>query len=138
MAVCRICGAECAPDDLLPVHRGGGCRTCKGSPPCTRCGHPRRHHKGTFGSGESSCSARVAPTAGLAIGRCGCEGYTTDPAAVAEAVEIVEVAELRLRGPDEPRPTRVAPVAPARDLFDETRRVGDRDEAGRIRWRPPR
>src|SRR5581483_10039504 len=64
-----------------------------------------------------------------AVGRCGCEGYTTDPAAIAEAVEIVEVAELRLRGPDEPRPTRVAPVAPARDLFDETRRVGGRDEA---------
>jgi hypothetical protein len=40
--VCRVCGAECAPRQLRPVHEGGGCRSCSGSPACTRCAHPRR------------------------------------------------------------------------------------------------
>jgi hypothetical protein len=99
MPICRVCGSACAPADLRSVQDGGGCRHCNGSPACARCGHPRRHHRGTFGSGAAGCKAIVAADAGLALGRCGCAGYTTDAAAFTEPVEIVEVAELRLRQP---------------------------------------
>jgi hypothetical protein len=78
------------------------------------------------------CDARVA-SEDLAVGRCGCGGYTTDRAAFGEEVELVDVAELRLRGPGEavaPNPT----LAPVRDLFDEGRRLRDPVEA--VPWRP--
>src|SRR4051794_16102593 len=105
MSLCRICGSECEPDELLSVHEGGGCRNCNGSPACSRCGHARRHHRGAFGGSRDSCTARIAAE-GLAVGRCGCAGYTTDRAAFAEPVEPVDVSTLRLRLPGEPVPPR--------------------------------
>ncbi|HZS24719.1 MAG TPA: hypothetical protein VFA30_06985 [Gaiellaceae bacterium] len=99
--VCRLCGAECAPDDLLGVREGGGCVYCNGSPSCTRCGHTRRQHHGTYRTGERGCKVQVAPDDGLALGRCGCAGYTTETAALWETVPVVDVVEPRLRLADE-------------------------------------
>ncbi|MES1248955.1 MAG: hypothetical protein ABUS54_14915 [Actinomycetota bacterium] len=135
MATCRVCGATCEPEALRAVHEGGGCRRCNGSPACARCGHPRRHHRGTFGGGDDlGCRARVTGE-DLVVGRCGCPGYTTDRAAYGEAVDIVEAAPLRLRLPGEPA-EKLAPLAPVRDLFDEGRRLRGPDEP--LPWRPPR
>jgi len=132
--VCRVCGAECAPDELLAVQEGGGCSNCNGSPVCTRCGHTRRHHRGTFGGGDPGCKARVSRDDILAVGRCGCSGYTTDPSALWDAVPVVDVVELRLRQPDEPDDLDLPLLAPARDIFDERRR----SEVDGVPWRPPR
>jgi hypothetical protein len=93
-----MCGAECSPGELLAVQEGGGCINCNGSPACTRCGHARRHHRGMFGGSDvAGCTARVTPDDTLAVGRCGCVGYTRDPTALWEAVPIVDLVELRLR-----------------------------------------
>ena len=100
------------------MHEGGGCLTCKGSPACSRCGHARRHHRGAFGGGDPGCKARVAPEDGLAVGRCGCSGYTREPAALWEPVPIVDLVEPRLRTADELDPPGAPHLAPARDLFD--------------------
>jgi hypothetical protein len=130
-AVCRVCGAECAPHELLAVHHGGGCIQCNGSPACTRCGHTRRQHRGTFGGGDPGCKARVNPDETLAVGRCGCTGYTTEPAALWDAVPVVEVVELRLRQPDDAGDLDLSPLAPIRDLFDERR-----TDVDGVPWRP--
>ena len=136
MTTCRICGAECAPDELLRVQDGGGCVHCNGSPACARCGHPRRHHRGTFGgTDDARCVARVPVEATLAMGRCGCTGYTTDRAAFGDAVEIVDVNELRLRRPGE-EPAEQPTLAPVRDLFDQGQRLRSFGEAKP--WRPLR
>lgn len=119
------------------MYAGGGCRSCNGSPACKRCGHPRRQHRGTFGSGESGCKARVAADSGLAIGRCGCAGYTTDAAAFAEPVSIVDVNDLRLRCAGEPTRAEPPALAPLRDLLDEGRRLRDLSEFDGVPWRPP-
>jgi len=61
--------------------------------------------------GSPSCAARVAVGSGLALGRCGCPGYTTDAATYGEPVEIVDVAKPRLRLAGESRsvvPSRVS------------------------------
>src|SRR5579864_4154225 len=130
MAVCRVCGADCAPDDLLPVHDGGGCRECNGSPACSRCGHARRQHRGTFGGGEPGCKAQVTPNDVLAVGRCGCAGYTTDATALWEEVPIVDVSELRLRRPGEHEADDPPLLAPVRDLLDAGPHFED------LPWRP--
>jgi hypothetical protein len=135
VAVCRICGADCAPDELL--QETNGCRRCNGSPACARCGHARRHHRGTFGGGQPSCTARVAADVGLALGRCGCAGYTTEAEAYVEPVELVEVTELRLRRPGDPPASEETRLAPVRDLFDEGRRLRGHSEPGGLPWRPP-
>jgi hypothetical protein len=133
MTTCRICSASCAPEDLLGVEDGGGCRQCNGSPACARCGHSRRHHRGAFGGGAARCNADVPAEAMLALGRCGCEGYTTDRHAFGESVEIVDV-ELRLRLPGE-EPAPQPRLAPVRDLFDSG---GGLDDFGEAKpWRPP-
>jgi hypothetical protein len=44
----------------------------------------------------------MSAAAGLAVGRCGCAGYTTDAAAFGESVEIADVNELRLRKAGDP------------------------------------
>jgi len=137
MAVCRVCGADCAPDELLSVQKGGGCRSCNGSPACARCGHARRRHRGTFSGAGARCTARVASDVGLALGRCGCIGYTADAAAFTESVEVVEVTELRLRRPGDSSPDRDAQLVPVRDLFDEGRRRRGVSESSRSPWRPP-
>src|SRR5579862_1613649 len=136
MSTCRVCGAECAPEEVRAVHEGGGCRRCNGSPACSRCGHARRHHRGAFGPGEQGCKARVAAEVGLAIGRCGCPAYTTDAAAFGEPVEIVETAELRLRRPGEVAPTDGLRIPPMRDLLDEGRRLRDLSDLDGLPWRP--
>jgi hypothetical protein len=135
--VCRICGNECGAHDLLAVHEGGGCRNCNGSPACTRCGHPRRQHRGTFGGGSPGCMSRVSAEVGLAVGRCGCAGYTTDAAAFTEHTSIVEVTELRLRGPAEPAPLDAPLLPPVLDMLDEGRRLRDLSELDGLPWRPP-
>jgi hypothetical protein len=134
--ICRVCGAECAARDLLPVHRGGGCRSCNGSPSCTRCGHPRRQHRGAFGGGANGCKVRVSLEVGLAVGRCGCAGYTADAAAFVESVPLVDVNELRLRQPGDPAPRAAPALTPVRDLFEEGRRLADLTEDDRLPWRP--
>lgn len=136
MAVCRVCGVECAPSELRPVQEGGGCRTCNGSPACARCGHARRHHRGTFGGGVAACTVEVPAEQGLAFGRCGCSGYTADAAAFEEPVEIVDVVELRLRVAGEsPTDQPALPrVARAKDLFD--RPLARSSERGDVPWRP--
>jgi hypothetical protein len=137
MATCRSCGVECAPEDLRALHEGGGCRSCNGSPACARCGHARRHHRGTFGRGAAGCTARVTPDTRLAVGRCRCEGYTRDAAAFADRVDVVDVVELRLRRPGESLADGAAQLEPVRDLFDESRRVRSLPEARPLPWRPP-
>jgi hypothetical protein len=138
MVTCRVCGSACAEYELLLVHQGGGCRTCNGSPACTRCGHARRRHRGTFGGGEPGCKARVTPEVGLAVGRCGCVGYTADAAAFTESNTIVDVTELRLRLPGESTAPLDSPsLAPVRDMFDEPRRLRDLSELDDVPWRPP-
>ncbi len=88
-----------------------------------------------FGGGEASCSVRVAVGSGLATGRCGCPGYTSDAAASAESVGTVDVLEPRLRRPGDPRPAESPPV---RDLYAEDRhRLRDLDELEGVPWRPP-
>ena len=109
---------------------------CNGSPACTRCGHARRHHRGTFGGGDPGCRARVTPEEGLAVGRCGCSGYTKDASALWEPVPVVDVLELRLREPDEPEEVGGPQLAPVRDLFDEGRRLRDLSEFDGVPWRP--
>jgi hypothetical protein len=138
MATCRVCGSTGEAHDLLPVHEGGGCRQCNGSPACTQCGHARRRHRGAFGGGEPGCKARVAAEIGLAVGRCGCAGYTTDAAAFAEPTPIVDLTEMRLRLPaDDATPGGAPSLAPLRDMLDEGRRLRDLSEFERIPWRPP-
>jgi hypothetical protein len=91
MANCSVCGARCLEAELEP---GGGCHRCHGFPPCTRCGHQHaRHHE--------FCLARVAALGGLAIGRCGCPGYSAEPVREPLALEPVE---LHLRLPGQPLP----------------------------------
>jgi hypothetical protein len=136
--ICRVCGSECGAHEILPVQEGGGCRRCNGSPACTRCGHPRRKHRGTFGGGEPGCKARVAAETGLAVGRCGCAGYTTESAAFTEATPTIEVTEIRLRGPDDAIHREAPLLAPVRDMLDEGRRSRDLSEPDRLPWRPPR
>jgi hypothetical protein len=89
MSLCRVCGADCLPDELLP---DGGCHRCHGMPACGCCGHPHRLHHGR-------CDAPVAADGGLTVGRCGCPGYT-----VAATAAELEPTVLRLRRPGEPLP----------------------------------
>lgn len=135
--VCRVCGAECAPHELRPVEAGGGCRTCNGSPACARCGHSRRHHRGAFGGGETGCTTRVTAELGLAVGRCGCGGYTTETGAFEESTPIVDIEELRLRQPGDPARHENPQLAPVRDLLDDGRRQRDLSEHRGVLWRPP-
>jgi hypothetical protein len=137
MQPCRHCGRECLPEELFAVHEGGGCSYCNGSPACVRCGHPRKHHRGTFGGGPPGCTAQVASEAGLALGQCGCPEYTTDRAAFGDDPPAVDVVELRLRRPGEPRPAEAPPVKPVRDLLDSGRRLRDLSEFDGVPWRPP-
>jgi hypothetical protein len=137
MGLCRLCGAECAESEMRAVEVGAGCRSCNGSPACARCGHARRQHRGTFGGGEPGCKARAAADMGLTVGRCGCDGYTTDSSEALEAVPLVELIELRLRRPGDPVSDDAPRLAPVRDLLDEGRRVRHRSEADGLPWRPP-
>jgi len=60
----------------------------------------------------------MAPNDVLAVGRCGCAGYTTEATALWEEVPIVDVTELRLRKPGEDETIDLPPLAPIRDLLD--------------------
>jgi len=96
MAVCRMCGAKCS--DHESPEFGGGCHTCKGSPECKRCGHPRAEHSGTFGSSPRKCRVEVPLDDGtLAVGRCACPGYSRE--ADRDPVGVTDVQVLRLRPP---------------------------------------
>jgi hypothetical protein len=90
-----------------------------------------------FGGGPAGCSSQVEADAGLAVGRCGCSGYTTDRAAFGEEPPIVEVVELRLRRPGEPRPADPQRLAPVRDLLDSGDRRADLSDSDGVPWRPP-
>jgi hypothetical protein len=79
---------------------------------------------------------RVGAEVGLAFGRCGCVGYTTDAAAFMEPTPIVELTELRLRGPDEAASLDTPLLAPVRDMLDESRRLRDLSEFDGVPWRP--
>jgi hypothetical protein len=136
MAPCRVCGADVRPEELHPVQAGGGCVQCNGSPACTRCGHTRRQHRGTFGGGAPGCTVRMAG-AGLAIGTCGCPGYTTSRSAYGEDPAAVDVAEPRLRRPGEPGAVEPPPAPSVRDLFDVDARLRDGREPPGVPWRPP-
>jgi hypothetical protein len=85
-----------------------------------------------FGGGVHRCDARVAGE-GLAVGRCGCAGYTTDRAAFGEPIDTVDVVELRLRRPGE-QVAGAPRLASARDLFDEGERLRGPNEP--LPWRP--
>jgi hypothetical protein len=98
VAVCRVCGTEGPENELVAVYGGGGgCLTCNGSPACTRCGHPRRQHRGAFSRGIERCETEVAVPNSINVGRCGCAGYTNDPAAYGETPDIVDVITFELR-----------------------------------------
>ncbi len=64
-------------------------------PACTRCGHPRSEHPA-----GRACVTSVRLETGLALGRCGCVGYTSNAAALWEPVgverEIDDALELPL------------------------------------------
>jgi hypothetical protein len=88
-------------------------------PVCTRCGHPRREHRGQFGGArETGCRSRVAIEGTLAVGRCACPGFTADPNEELTAA-VIEVRVPRLRIADQPT-TVVEPTftSAAKDLFD--------------------
>jgi hypothetical protein len=89
-----------------------------------------------FGGGDPGCTARVAAEFGLAVGRCGCAGYTTDAAAFAESAPIIDVVELRLRQPGEETLVVPSQLAPVRDLLDEGRRRRGPSEDEGVPWRP--
>jgi hypothetical protein len=72
----------------------------------------------------------------LAVGRCGCAGYTTDRAAFGEATGVVDVVELRLRLPGEDPAGEAPRQVPARDLFDLGKPRRPRYPPGRLPWRP--
>jgi hypothetical protein len=98
MALCRVCGADCAESELLAIYGGGGgCLQCNGSPACSRCGHPRKQHSGAFSRGIERCEAQVAIEGTLAVGRCGCAGFTRDAAAFGETPPLVDIVEPTLR-----------------------------------------
>jgi hypothetical protein len=78
----------------------------------------------------------VAADTALAIGRCGCAGYTTEAAAFGETVEIVDVVEPRLRTTNHERSGEQPTLAPVRDLFDEGPRLRGLSELGGLPWRP--
>ncbi len=80
----------------------------------------------------------MAVESGLAVGRCGCAGFTTDAAAFAEAVPIVDVNDLQLRRTGDSTSTDPPLLAPVRDMFDEGRRQRDLSEFDGLPWRPPR
>jgi hypothetical protein len=137
VATCRMCGVDCAEHELSPAHPGGGCVECKGSPACARCGHARRHHRGTFSSHADGCIVRVTLAGSLATGRCGCSGYTQDPGSFGEETPAVDVVEPRLRTAGDP-PDGAGPLlAPVRDVFDEGRRLRELGEPEGLPWRPP-
>jgi hypothetical protein len=95
MPDCRICGASCSHSELT----ASGCVNCKGAPDCGRCGHPRRKHRGTFGGGQSECTTSVAADdRTLAIGRCACPGYSSEPGDDDVGVKDVRVPRLRPPG----------------------------------------
>jgi hypothetical protein len=128
VAVCRLCGEVCPEEDLLAVQHGGGCQQCKGSPACSRCGHARRQHRGTFTDGPSGCTAQVSVEDTLAIGRCGCVGYTTERHAFEENTPVVDVVTPQLRAPTDSVPANAPRLAHVRDVFDEDRRLRDLSE----------
>ena len=97
VAGCRVCGEACSEEVLLPVQHGGGCRQCNGSPACSRCGHARRQHRGTFSGGSAGCTVRVPIAHTLGVGRCGCAGYTKERDAFEEHTPIVDVVTPQLR-----------------------------------------
>jgi hypothetical protein len=74
---------------------------------------------------------------GLAVGRCGCAGYTTEAATFAEPVPIIDVTQPYLRQPGESARGVAPQLAPVRDLLDEGRRLRDLSEHDGIPWRPP-
>jgi hypothetical protein len=78
----------------------------------------------------------VTPNDILAVGRCGCAGYTTDATALWEEVPIVDVSELRLRKPGEAEAADLSPLAPVRDLLDDAQRLRGSTVNG-LPWRPP-
>jgi hypothetical protein len=53
-----------------------------------------------------------------------------------EPVPIVDVTELRLRGPGEPAPPDGPLLAPVRDLLDEGRRLRELSDLDGLPWRP--
>jgi hypothetical protein len=55
-----------------------------------------------------------------------------------EPIPIVELTELRLRGPDEASSLDAPLLAPVRDMLDEGRRLRDLSEFDGVPWRPPR
>jgi hypothetical protein len=55
-----------------------------------------------------------------------------------QPVPIVELTELRLRGPDEAAPLDTPLLAPVRDMLDEGRRLCDLSEFDGVPWRPSR
>jgi hypothetical protein len=74
----------------------------------------------------------------LAVGRCGCVGYTADAAEFTDSNPIVDVTEMRLRLPGETTPPLDSPsLAPVRDVLDEGRRLRDLSELDGVPWRPP-
>jgi hypothetical protein len=83
------------------------------------------------------CKARVTAEVGLAVGRCGCVGYTTDRAAFTEPTPIIDVVQLRLRAPGDAHDAEALRLAPVRDMFDEGRRLRDLSELDGLPWRPP-
>ena len=89
------------------------------------------------GAGSSGCKVRVTAEVGLAVGRCGCVGYTNDAAAFAEPTTMVDVNELRLRLPGGSVLPESPSLAPVRDMLDEGRRLRDLSEIDGVPWRPP-
>jgi len=72
------------------------------------------------------------------MGRCGCAGYTTDQTAFGEPVPVVDIVTPTLRStPGDAVPAPQPLLAPARDMFDEGRRLRGLDELDRVPWRPP-
>jgi hypothetical protein len=130
-----VCGAEVADDGIRPVQSGGGCIECNGSPACARCGHPRRRHRGAFAGEAARCEARIPVESSLAVGRCGCAGYTTDPSAFGDPTPIVDVVEPRLRLAGEGTVEQPL-LAPVHDLLDGGRRLRGLDEFRGVPWRP--
>lgn len=74
---------------------------------------------------------------GLAIGTCGCVGYTADRSAYGEDPAMVGVVEPRLRLPGDPETVELAPPMSVHDVFDVGAPLRDGPERGGVPWRPP-
>lgn len=82
---CRICGAVWPNRSHYWITKGGGCKSCGGSPLCDSCGHPRAKHLAVFRKGKRHCAFRAFDLQSLSRPHCDCRGYVPVDGSLSEA-----------------------------------------------------